>query len=121
MAFKLTYGTMHNPPQELHDNYEKALAKVKAQPGKEYPMFINGKDRFSEEKHEAYSPINTTWHLATIQKGTAKDADDAVAAAKAAPMPMKTLVKVERIEVQTGVAWDPRPIRKPLSITTERK
>ena len=84
MAFKLTYGTMHNPPQELHDNYEKALAKVKGQPGKEYPMFINGEDRYAEEKHEAYSPINTNWHLATIQKGTAKDADDAVAAAKAA-------------------------------------
>ena len=84
MAFKLTYGTMHNPPQELHDNYDKALAKVKGQPGKEYPMFINGEDRFSEEKHEAYSPINTNWHLATFQKGTAQDADDAVAAAKAA-------------------------------------
>ena len=35
MAFKLTYGTMHNPPQELHDNYEKRL-QSKAQPGKEY-------------------------------------------------------------------------------------
>lgn len=84
MTFKLTYATMHNPPQELHDNFDEALEATKQNLGKEYPMIINGEKRFTEEKHKEYSPINTNWHLATFQKGTAKDADDAIAAAKAA-------------------------------------
>ena len=84
MTFKLTYGTMSNPPQELHDKFELALEDVKQQLGQEYPMIINGEKRFAEGKHQAYSPIDTRMHLATFQKGTAKDADDAVAAAKAA-------------------------------------
>ena len=28
--FALTYATMFNPPEELHTNYEQALARVKA-------------------------------------------------------------------------------------------
>lgn len=84
MTYKLTYATMFNPPQELHDNFEKALEVHKANPGREYPMIIGGEERFAAEKHQAYSPINTNWHLATFQKGTAKDAEDAIAAAKAA-------------------------------------
>ncbi|MFA5612309.1 MAG: aldehyde dehydrogenase family protein [Anaerolineaceae bacterium] len=84
MTFKLTYGTMTNPPEEMHDNFDQALEKLKEHFGREYPMIINGEERFAEEKHKVYSPINTNWHLATFQKGTAQDADDAVAAAKAA-------------------------------------
>ena len=84
MAFKLTYATMSNPPQEMHDKFDLALENLKQQLGQEYPMIIKGEKRFAEEKHRAYSPINTNLHLATFQKGTAKDADDAVAAAKAA-------------------------------------
>ncbi len=84
MTFKLTYGTMTNPPEEMHDNFDQALETLKQHLGKEYPMIINGQERFAQEKHKVYSPINTNWHLATFQKGTAQDADDAVAAAKAA-------------------------------------
>ena len=97
MAFKLTYGTMSNPPQEMHDAYELALEKVRQQLGKEYPMIINGERRFAEEKHQAYSPINTRLHLATFQKGTAKDGDDAVAAAKAAFPNWKAMNWEERV------------------------
>ena len=84
MTFQLTYTTMHNPPEELHEKFDTALADLKANLGREFPMYINGEDRYSTEKQKAFSPINTSWHLATYQKGTAKDADDAVAAAKAA-------------------------------------
>ena len=84
MTFKLTYATMFNPTEELHEKFDSALANIKANLGKEYPMFINGENRYSQEKLPVFSPINTTWHLATFQKGTAQDADDAVAAAKAA-------------------------------------
>ena len=29
-AFKLTYATMFNPPEELHTRFDEALVKVKA-------------------------------------------------------------------------------------------
>ena len=82
--FKLTYATMFNPPEEMHQKYEKALAQVKAGMGKDYGMIINGQERFVAEKFDDRSPINTDWLLGTFQKGSRQDADDAIAAAHAA-------------------------------------
>ncbi|HLB50526.1 MAG TPA: aldehyde dehydrogenase family protein [Anaerolineales bacterium] len=82
--FRLTYATMFNPPEQLHTQYDKALAKVKAELGRDCPMFINGEDRFVESKFEDRSPINADWVLGTFQKGSAQDAHDAIAAAEAA-------------------------------------
>ena len=85
--FKLTYATMFNPPPELHTRFDEALAKTKANLGKEYGLIINGKDAFSAEKFEDHTPINTDVVLAIMQKGGVKEAQDAMAAArKAAPM-----------------------------------
>lgn len=83
-AFRLTYSTMFNPPEEMHSRYDKALATVKANLGQDYGMFINGQDRFVAEKFEDTSPINTNWVLGTFQKGGQQDAQDALAAAYAA-------------------------------------
>ncbi len=83
-TFKLTYSTMFNPPQELHDRYDEALAAAKSGLGKEYGMIIDGKERFTEDKFENRSPINTDWVLGVFQKGTTRDADDAVEVAKRA-------------------------------------
>jgi len=83
-AFKLTYATMFDPPEELHAKFEKALAKVKSELGKDHAMFINGQARFVEAKFEDRSPINTDWVLGTFQKGGVQDANDALAAARAA-------------------------------------
>ncbi|MBE0697492.1 MAG: aldehyde dehydrogenase family protein [Anaerolineaceae bacterium] len=86
-VFKLTYSTMFNPPQELHDRYDEALSQVKANLGKEYGMIIDGKERFTAEKFENHSPINTDWVLGLFQKGSVKDAGDAIDAAwRAFPM-----------------------------------
>ena len=83
-TFKLTYATMFNPPEELHTRFEEALAKIRANLGQEYGMIINGKDRFAEEKFENRSPTNTDVVLGVFQKGTAKDAQEALAAARKA-------------------------------------
>lgn len=85
--FKLTYATMFNPPEELHTGFEKAVEKVKKEMGREYGMFINGKDVFADEKFEDRSPVNTDWVLAKMQKGNASHAHQAMEAArKAFPM-----------------------------------
>lgn len=83
-SFKLTYATMFNPPQELHTRFEEALAKVKANLGKEYGMMIDGRDVFAAEKFEDRSPANTDVVLGLFQKGTEKDAQAALAAARKA-------------------------------------
>jgi 1-pyrroline-5-carboxylate dehydrogenase len=75
---------MFSPPEELHTLYAEAMETLKGKLGQEHPMFINGEERIAAEKYKAVSPINTDMHLATFQKGTARDAEDAIAAARAA-------------------------------------
>jgi 1-pyrroline-5-carboxylate dehydrogenase len=66
-AFKLTYATMFNPPEELHTRFEEALVKTRAKLGKEYGMIINGQERFAEQKFEDRSPANTDVVLGVFQ------------------------------------------------------
>jgi 1-pyrroline-5-carboxylate dehydrogenase len=92
---------MFNPPEELHKGFDKAVAKLKGNLGKEYGMFIDGKDVFADEKFEDRSPVNTDWVLAVMQKGNASHARMAMEAArKAFPAwsrtPWKTRVKLVR-------------------------
>jgi 1-pyrroline-5-carboxylate dehydrogenase len=82
--FKLTYATMFNPPEELHAGFDGAVDKLKKNLGKEYGMIINGKDILAEEKFEDRSPVNTDWVLAKLQKGNARHANEALAAARKA-------------------------------------
>lgn len=85
--FRLTYATMFNPPEELHINFDTAIEKTRANLGKEFPMLIDGKDVYSDEKFEDRTPINSDVILAVFQKGTEKHAQEALAAARrAAPM-----------------------------------
>jgi 1-pyrroline-5-carboxylate dehydrogenase len=86
-AFKLTYATMFNPPEELHLRFDETLNKIKAGLGQEYGMIVEGKERFSKEKFENRSPANTDVVLGVFQKGNAEDAQAALSAArKAFPM-----------------------------------
>ncbi len=82
--FKLTYSTMFNPPEELHSGFNKAVETLKKNLGEEHGMFISGKDVKADEKFEDHSPVNTEWVLAKMQRGNAKHANDAIAAARKA-------------------------------------
>lgn len=82
--FKLTYGTMFNPPEELHTRFEETLARVRAESPREYGMLIDGKEVRVGETFEDRTPADTDVLLGTFQKGTAKEADAAIAAAKKA-------------------------------------
>jgi len=82
--FKLTYATMFNPPQELHTRFEEALADVRGNLGKEYGMLVGGEEYFAQNKFKSKNPANTEEVLGYFQTGTADDANNAIAAAKAA-------------------------------------
>ena len=79
--FKLTYSTMFNPPAELHERFDAALARVKLRLGAEHPMWIDGAARGGAPLFDVRSPIDRDWLLARFPAGTARDVDDAVAAA----------------------------------------
>lgn len=108
--FKLTYGTMFNPPEELHTHFEEALATVKAKLGQEYGMIINNQERFAAEKFEDRSPTNTDVVLGVFQKGSEKDAQAALAAARKA------------FPLWSGMKWQDRValIKKAADIIDER-
>ncbi len=84
MAFKLTYATMFNPPEELHKRFDKAVAKLRQNLGQEYAMFIDGQDVYADEKWQDRSPVDTDLVLAVMQKGNASHAERAVEAARRA-------------------------------------
>ena len=83
-AFKLTYSTMFDPPPQLHERFDAALAAARANWGADHPMWIGGRAREAAESFGSRSPINQEWLLGRFALGAASDAQDAVAAAHAA-------------------------------------
>jgi len=83
-GFKLTYSTMFDPPAALHERFDAALAQVKRGLGVEHPMWIGGAPRAGASTFEVRSPIDQDWLLGRFARGSAKDAADAIAAARAA-------------------------------------
>jgi 1-pyrroline-5-carboxylate dehydrogenase len=98
-TFKLTYATMFNPPEELHTRFEQVLDEIKSRLGQEHGMIINGAERFASEKFEDRSPSNTDQVLGLFQKGTAQDANDAIAAARKAYPAWSGLAWQERVRL----------------------
>lgn len=82
--FKVTYATLSSNNPKLHELFDQAVEKARADFGKSYPMFINGEERYADETFTMVSPVDLDMEMAHFQKGTAQDARDAVAAAKAA-------------------------------------
>ncbi|MBP6787916.1 MAG: aldehyde dehydrogenase family protein [Candidatus Promineofilum sp.] len=82
--FKVTYSTLSSPDPLLHQMYDEAVTEFRANAGQTYPMYINGEARFAEQTFTKISPTDTDLVMGYFQKGTEQDANDAVAAAKAA-------------------------------------
>jgi 1-pyrroline-5-carboxylate dehydrogenase len=81
---KVTYATLSSPDPLLHQYFDEEVAAVKAGSGKIFPMFINGQERTAAKTFEKRSPVDLDLVMGHFQYGSADDANDAVAAAKAA-------------------------------------
>lgn len=103
-AFKLTYASMYDPPEELHTRFEAALEKVKAGLGREHGMLIAGEETRAAEKFEDRSPINQQWILGTFQKGTEADATRALEAARRASATWSRTPWRDRVAIMRRVA-----------------
>ena len=40
MSFKLTYATMFDPPEELHQRFEAAMARAAGQLRRRHPLYL---------------------------------------------------------------------------------
>jgi 1-pyrroline-5-carboxylate dehydrogenase len=84
MTFKLTYSTMFDPPPELHEQFEAALANVRGELGREYKHYIDGKDVGGDSSRDDISPIASKTVLGRFPVASREAVQQAVAAAKAA-------------------------------------
>ncbi|MDW8396117.1 MAG: aldehyde dehydrogenase family protein [Anaerolineae bacterium] len=107
--FKISYANLStalsNP--EMLAKFDRALAKVREQIGERaqrYPMFIGGTERWASVEFAKTTPINVELTVGYFQKGTAQDAQDAVAAAKAAFAEWSALPWKRRVALMRKVA-----------------
>jgi acyl-CoA reductase-like NAD-dependent aldehyde dehydrogenase len=84
MSFRLTYATMFNPPEAMHQGFDAALDKVRANLGARHDLFINGADRATERTQRLVSPINTDMALGDFPLASSADVSAAIEAAQAA-------------------------------------
>ena len=71
-AYKLTYSTMFNPPDELHRQFEQALSRVRGGFGRTHPMWIDGAARTAVSTFELRSPIDSMRFLPTSTASAAE-------------------------------------------------
>jgi 1-pyrroline-5-carboxylate dehydrogenase len=80
---KITYTTLSSDNEELHIEFEKAVARLEAEYGQTHPQFIGSEKRVGRPTFESRSPMNTDLVLGHFQRGTREDVQDAIAAARA--------------------------------------
>lgn len=96
MTFRLTYATMFNPPEAMHDRFEAAMARVNTQLGTRHGLFIDGRDRDTANYAERRSPIDSELVLGHFAVADAGDVDAAMQAAHAASFAWRKLPVPER-------------------------
>jgi len=109
MTFKLTYGTMFEPPQALHQAFDDALERLRPQFCERQRHFVAGKDfPLAEQGASAWRtmrcPINQSWTLSEFPEAGPDDVDAAVGAAKRAYPGWKNTAADERMRLLRRVA-----------------
>lgn len=104
MNFKLTYATMFNPPAEMHTQFDAALAQLNASLGATHTLHINGQDRVSASHDTRRSPIDQRRVLGHFPLATVDDANQAVAAARAAFPGWRATPTAQRVGLLKRVA-----------------
>jgi 1-pyrroline-5-carboxylate dehydrogenase len=99
MGFKLTYATMHDPPESLHQAFEAALNRIRSKPPQSHALYIDGRDQPAAVTREKITPIDRGQSLGRFAEASAADVDLAVAAAKRAFPAWQRLPVKERIRL----------------------
>jgi 1-pyrroline-5-carboxylate dehydrogenase len=104
MSFRLTYATMFNPPEAMHERFERSLAKIRGELGRTQRLFIGGRDVEAGTHQERVSPIDRDLKLGRFPMAQLKDVDAALAAASKAFPAWRAASTAERTRLMRRVA-----------------
>jgi len=98
---KITYTSANVDMDAFHGAFDAALAEVRTQAGKSYPLYINGKavETPGREPIVDVSPIDTGFVLGRFAAAGPDQVDQAMRAAKAAQKGWATLPWRERVRI----------------------
>jgi 1-pyrroline-5-carboxylate dehydrogenase len=96
---KITYATLRADNEELHALYEAGLEKAKGRLGEYHRNYVDGAERDGEGTFEIRSPIDTDILVGTFARGTRKDVQDAIDAARRAQPAWFRLGWEKRLEI----------------------
>jgi acyl-CoA reductase-like NAD-dependent aldehyde dehydrogenase len=99
MSFKLTYATMFNPPEELHERFDSAMARTLGSLGARHALHIAGEERDAGPVLRKLNPANQQQLLGEFASAGAADVDAALAAAQAAWPAWKRMPVAKRAQL----------------------
>src|SRR5262245_9804507 len=102
--FKLTYSTMFDPPEALHERFETALERVRTLCGGTHAHYIGGEDVAAPALRDKHSPIRRDHLLGRFPDGTAEDVNRAMIAATRAFADWRRVQPVRRNALLRKVA-----------------
>jgi 1-pyrroline-5-carboxylate dehydrogenase len=102
--FRVTYATLSADNEDLQRNYDDAVERAWAELGKDYPVIVNGEERWTEDKYEEPSPIDHDVVIGRFSQASPGDVEDAVAAAKAFSLEWERIGWQERVRILRNVA-----------------
>ncbi len=96
---KITYATLRADNEELHRLYEAGLERARARLGGQHRNLVDGRERDGDGTFELRSPIDRDILVGTFAKGTRRDAQDAIDAARRAQPAWAALGWERRLEI----------------------
>ncbi|HZB78738.1 MAG TPA: aldehyde dehydrogenase family protein, partial [Actinomycetota bacterium] len=102
--FRITYATLSADNEDLQRNYDEAVERARAELGKEWPFVVNGEERWTDEKYEEPSPIDSSIIVGRFSQASTHDVEDAVEAAKGFSLEWERIGWKERVRILRNVA-----------------
>jgi acyl-CoA reductase-like NAD-dependent aldehyde dehydrogenase len=103
MSFKLTYATMFNPPEELHERFDAGMARILATLGGRHRLHVAGVDRPAQQVMRTHNPADHEQELGEFAAASPADTDQALRAASAAWPAWKQTPLATRARLLRGV------------------
>ncbi len=102
MSFHLTYATMFNPPEEMHEQFESALDVLRSKLGATYDLFVDGADVPAAVTAPRPSPIDLNVNLGHFAVADRTHVERAMQAARAAFPAWRAVPVAERVRLVGG-------------------
>jgi acyl-CoA reductase-like NAD-dependent aldehyde dehydrogenase len=97
MSFRLTYATMFNPPESMHQAFDAALGNMQTHLGRRHELFIDGCDVPAQQYQRLLSPIDSDVILGEFALATQADLERAMQAAQRAYLSWRNLPMHTRV------------------------